>query len=259
MIAIVSPAKTLDFDSPSNSANYTQCDFLNDSSILVNTAKKLKKEELKKLMNISDKLAKLNIDRFQNWSMPFNTQNSKQAIFAFQGDTYSGLNVNSFNSSDLLYAQDHFRILSGLYGLLKPLDLIQPYRLEMGIKLKVKSNKNLYEFWNKKISLKLNEELKKHQNKMIINCASNEYFKSVDLRTLNGKVITPIFKDIKNGIPKIISFYAKKARGMMSRYIIQNKIEKIHDLINFNTSGYLYSKKDSTDINPVFIRPEKTN
>tara|TARA_A100001011_G_scaffold146873_1_gene154956 strand:+ start:13181 stop:13960 length:780 start_codon:yes stop_codon:yes gene_type:complete len=259
MIAVVSPAKTLDFDSPSQSNSYSQCDFLNESSKLVNETKKLEKEDLKRLMNISDKLASLNSDRFQNWSIPFNIKNSKQAIFAFQGDTYTGLNANSFDSNDLSYAQNHFRILSGLYGLLKPLDLIQPYRLEMGIKLKIETNKNLYEFWSNKISLKLNEELKKHKNKTIINCASNEYFKSVDLKTLNGKVITPIFKDIKNGVPKLISFYAKKARGMMSRYIIQNKIEKTSDLLDFNTSGYLYSRKDSSEINPVFIRKEKSN
>jgi len=256
MIALVSPAKTLDFDTPSQTTVYTQCDFLNESSMLVETAKSLPIEELKKLMNISDKLANLNFNRFKKWSTPFNTQNSKQAIFAFQGDTYSGLDATSFDSNDLSYAQDHFRILSGLYGLLKPLDLIQPYRLEMGTKLKINSNKNLYEFWNNKISMKLNEALKNQKNKIIINCSSNEYFKSVDLNTLHGKVITPVFKDIKNGIPKIISFYAKKARGMMSKYIIQNKINKPLDILDFNFNGYLYSKENSSELNPVFIRKE---
>ena len=256
MIALVSPAKTLNFETPSKTKVYTQCDFLNESSILVETAKSLETEQLKKLMNISDKLANLNSNRFKKWSIPFNTQNSKQAIFAFQGDTYTGLEANSFDSDDLSYAQDHFRILSGLYGLLKPLDLIQPYRLEMGTKLKINSNKNLYEFWNNKISIKLNEALKNQKNKIIINCSSNEYFKSVDLNTLHGEVITPIFKDIKNGIPKIISFYAKKARGMMSKFIIQNKINKPLDILDFNYNGYLYSKKNSSELNPVFIRKE---
>tara|TARA_B100000686_G_scaffold218205_1_gene225330 strand:- start:497 stop:1123 length:627 start_codon:yes stop_codon:yes gene_type:complete len=207
-------------------------------------------------MKISDKLAETNSDRFKKWSIPFTKENAKQAILSFKGDTYVGLNAESFSKEDFKYAQDHFRILSGLYGILRPLDLIQPYRLEMGTKLENPNGSDLYDFWSDQIAKKLNNTLKHHSAKVILNCASVEYFKSVDINTLEATIVSPVFKDVKNGQAKIISFFAKKARGMMARFIIQNRIDKVDDIIKFNESGYTYDPKESNPNNPVFIRAE---
>ena len=206
--------------------------------------------EIQDFMEISEKLAHLNFQRFQNWSLPFNKTNSSPAIYSFSGDVYEGLDAYSLGEEDVKFAQRNLLILSGLYGILKPLDLIQPYRLEMGRKLKYESHKNLYSFWNDKISLYLNNI----KDKVIINLASNEYFNVVNKEKISKKIISPIFKDEKNGKFKIISFYAKKARGLMANYIIKNKIDDPSQLIKFNINGYTYNKNLSTDFYPVFTR-----
>ena len=206
--------------------------------------------EIEDFMEISEKLAHLNFQRFQNWSLPFNKTNSSPAIYSFSGDVYEGLDAYSLEEEDVKFAQRNLLILSGLYGILKPLDLIQPYRLEMGRKLKYESHKNLYSFWNDKISLYLNNI----KDKVIINLASNEYFNVVNKEKISKKIISPIFKDEKNGKFKIISFYAKKARGLMANYIIKNKIDDPSQLIKFNINGYTYNKNLSTDFYPVFTR-----
>ena len=256
MITLVSPAKKLDFSNTDILSQFSQCDFLKKSQILIDETKNMSISELKTLMKISDKLAEINRERFKQWSTPFTKENAKQAILSFKGDTYIGLNAETFSNKDFEYAQDHFRILSGLYGILRPLDLIQPYRLEMGTKLENPNGSDLYGFWSDQIAKKLNNTLKEHASKVILNCASVEYFKSVDINTLDATIVSPIFKDVKNGQAKIISFFAKKARGMMARFIIQNRIDKVDDIIKFNDAGYTYQPKESTLNNPLFIRAE---
>ena len=256
MITLVSPAKKLDFSNTDILSQFSQCDFLKKSQILIDETKNMSISELKTLMKISDKLAEINRERFKQWSTPFTKENAKQAILSFKGDTYIGLNAETFSNKDIDYAQDHFRILSGLYGILRPLDLIQPYRLEMGTKLENPNGSDLYGFWSDQIAKKLNNTLKDHASKVILNCASVEYFKSVDTNTLDATIVSPIFKDVKNGQAKIISFFAKKARGMMARFIIQNRIDKVDDIIKFNDAGYTYQPKESTLNNPLFIRAE---
>ena len=256
MITLVSPAKKLDFSNTDILSQFSQCDFLKKSQILIDETKNMSISELKTLMKISDKLAEINRERFNQWSIPFTKENAKQAILSFKGDTYIGLNAETFSNKDFEYAQDHFRILSGLYGILRPLDLIQPYRLEMGTKLENPNGSDLYGFWSDQIAKKLNNTLKDHASKVILNCASVEYFKSVDTNTLDATIVSPIFKDVKNGQAKIISFFAKKARGMMARFIIQNRIDKVDDIIKFNDAGYTYQPKESTPNNPLFIRAE---
>ena len=256
MITLVSPAKKLDFSNTDILSQFSQCDFLKKSQILIDETKNMSISELKTLMKISDKLAEINRERFKQWSTPFTKENAKQAILSFKGDTYIGLNAETFSNKDFEYAQDHFRILSGLYGILRPLDLIQPYRLEMGTKLENPNGSDLYGFWSDQIAKKLNNTLKDHASKVILNCASVEYFKSVDNNTLDATIVSPVFKDVKNGQAKIISFFAKKARGMMARFIIQNRIDKVDDIIKFNDAGYTYQPKESTPNNPLFIRAE---
>ena len=207
-------------------------------------------------MNVSDKIAALNADRYKNWSLPFDESNAKQAAFAFQGDVYQGLEIDSFSEENLIYAQDHFRILSGLYGLLKPLDLIQAYRLEMGTSFKNKRGKNLYEFWNSIITEHLNKELELSKSLYLLNLASNEYYKVIQPKTLNTTVITPVFKDWKNGQYKIISFFAKKARGMMAAYHLKNKINNPEDLKGFDTAGYTFNDDMSQGNQLVFTRKQ---
>lgn len=256
MITLVSPAKKLDFSNRNILSQFSQCDFLDKSQILVNKTREMSISELKTLMKISDKLAETNSERFKNWSTPFTKENAKQAILTFKGDTYVGLNAENFSKKDFQYAQDHFRILSGLYGILRPLDLIQPYRLEMGTKLENPNGKDLYNFWGDEISKKLNDTLKDHATKVILNCASIEYFKSVNNNPLDATIVSPVFKDTKNGQVKIISFFAKKARGMMARFVIQNRIDKPDDILKFNEAGYIYNQSESTLRKPVFIRAE---
>ncbi|MGY8764356.1 MAG: peroxide stress protein YaaA [Fidelibacterota bacterium] len=254
MITLLSPAKKLSKDCFAQTKYYKKPQFLDKSKYLVESLKKLDPLEYMSLMNISESLAILNWERMQSWGIDFKPNNSREAIFSFSGDTYTGLDANSLSSEDVNYSDSNIRILSGLYGILKPLDLVMPYRLEMGTKLVNKHGKNLYEYWNNILTDSINDDLKSHETKTIINCASLEYFKSIKRKKLNAKVVTPQFKDWKNGELKIISFFAKKARGMMARFIIINRIENENDIHNFNLGGYNYESKLSTPLEPVFTR-----
>ena len=250
MIVLISPAKTLDL-SATDVSLYTQPDFQKETKELVGIMKKKSKKAIKSLMNVSDNIASLNEARYQQFVEDFTQDNAKQALLAFKGDVYTKIEVGAFSREDFEFAQQHLRILSGLYGLLKPLDLIQPYRLEMGITLKNKIGKNLYEFWGSKIARAINEL---EEEGPIVNLASKEYFKAVDQKSLKHEVITPVFKEFKNGEYKIIGIFAKQARGMMSNFIIKNKIIKPEELITFNEAEYEYAENKSTENEWVFIR-----
>lgn len=254
MLTIISPAKTLDFQSPLITKTHTLPKFIKDSEILIKECKKLSTDDLAKLMSTSPKLAEVNYERFQHWHKEFNLENARQAILAFKGDVYEGLHVDDFSEADLQFAQSHLRILSGLYGLLNPLDLIQPYRLEMGIRLKNGHNNNLYQFWGDKLTDQLNNEFHNTANPTLINLASNEYFKAIKPKQLKAKIIQPIFLDESKGEFKVISFYAKKARGLMSRYIIKNNLNQPDDIKSFNLEGYQFDPKRSTQLEWYFIR-----
>ena len=256
MIIVLSPAKTLDYSSTNNIDDYSSPVFLQKSKDLIGELKKKKPNEIAKLMKLSDKLTSLNVDRYQTWKAQKKpSNNSRQSIYVFKGDVYQGLDIESFSKKDTDFAQKHLRILSGLYGILKPLDVIEPYRLEMGTKLKTERGSDLYDFWGKNISKEIEKELNKMKSNTLINLASNEYYDSVQSLSKDIKVVAPIFKDKgKDGKYKIISFYAKKARGLMARWIIQNRVKKTKDLINFDLDGYKYSKAQSTADNPVFLR-----
>ena len=254
MLLVVSPAKKLDYEPQNKTTIHTIPDYLKDSSQLIKRMRDFSSLDISELMNVSTKIADLNFDRYAKWTANFTLNNSKQAILAFKGDVYTGMDVLSFNSSDFKFAQKHLRILSGLYGLLRPLDLMKAYRLEMGSKLSTTRGKNLYEFWDTIITDGLNEQLKKLKSDILINLASNEYFKSVKKQHLNASIITPAFKDYKNGDYKMIGIYAKKARGMLSRYIIKNKIINPEEIKEFDSDGYKFNKKLSHDYNWVFTR-----
>jgi len=254
MLILISPAKTLDFDTPAITKTKSQPVLLDESQILIDELQKLTPGKVSSLMNISEKLGNLNFERFMDWQRPFNTKNAKQSVLAFKGDVYTGLDAESLSEDELKFAQQHLRILSGLYGVLRPLDLMQPYRLEMGTKFKNPRGKDLYQFWGPQITDDLNKQLKKLKSDLVINLASNEYFKSVDKKALNAEIVTPAFKDLKNGNYKIISFFAKKARGLMTRWIIQNNISDPADLKKFKVAGYKYNAKMSTPTEPVFTR-----
>ena len=254
MIVVISPAKKLNFDAESPIKAFSECDFLDNAKTLVRQAKDYSFDEIMNLMGVSENIANLTVQRFNDWNLPFTENNAKQAVLAFNGDTYTGLEANTFSDDEFEYAQDHLRILSGLYGLLRPLDLIQPYRLEMGTKMDNQSGKNLYDFWGSKIAEGLQKAIKDHGSKYIINCASDEYFKAVDLKVLDTAVIKPVFKDVKNGIPKVISFFAKRARGMLAKYIIKNRVDNIDELHNFNKSGYEFHHELSNDKELIYIR-----
>jgi hypothetical protein len=254
MITVISPAKKLNFDATSPIKAFSECEFLENSKTLVDQAKDYSFDEIMNLMGVSQNIANLTVQRFNDWNLPFTKQNAKQAALAFNGDTYTGLEADTFSIDDFNYAQNHFRILSGLYGLLRPLDLIQPYRLEMGTKMDNPSGKNLYDFWGSKIAEGLQKALKAHGRKYIVNCASDEYFKAVDLNVLDTAIVKPVFKDVKNGIPKVISFFAKRARGMMAKYIIKNRVDNIDELHVFNESGYEFQSELSNDKELVYIR-----
>lgn len=256
MLIVISPAKTLDFETAHITDSHTQAEMLSQSEVLIDILTTLSPSDIERMMKISPKLSELNVERYHNWSQPFTTQNAKQAIHAFKGDVYTGLDAPSLSANDLMYAQGHLRILSGLYGVLRPLDLIQAYRLEMGIKLENHNGKNLYEFWGEKITNNLNEQLTSLSSDTLLNLASNEYFKSVKHKNLNADIVTPVFKDWKNGQYKLISFYAKKARGLMTAWVIKNRIENIADLSDFDVEGYEYSANDSDALNPVFLRKQ---
>ena len=252
MKIVVSPAKSLNFESPLPIQNYTESLFLKDAETIQKTLKKKKPKQLMELMDISEKLADLNWERNQNWSLPFSPENARPAVFAFDGDVYTGLDAYTIPTDKFPILEDKLRILSGLYGVLKPLDLMQPYRLEMGTSLPIGTKKNLYEFWKKKVTASLNSELQK--NELFINLASNEYFSAVDTKTLKVPVITPEFKDYKDGKLKMISFFAKKARGLMVRYIIDTNAETIEDLKQFNYDGYAFDANLSKGNTLVFTR-----
>lgn len=256
MLMIISPAKTLDYDSPLATQTHTQPEFLDDACELIDQLKTLEPHQVSNLMSISEKLGQLNADRFQSWHTPFTQDNARQAVLAFKGDVYTGLEAESFNEDDFAFAQKHLRILSGLYGLLKPLDLMQPYRLEMGTKFENRRGKDLYEFWGRKLTDALNQLLA-NDDKVLVNLASNEYFKSVQKKHLDARLITPQFKDWKNGQYKMISFYAKKARGLMCRFAIENRITQASDLKGFNLEGYVFSEEQSDENNWVFLRDEQ--
>ncbi len=252
MKIIISPAKSLDFESKVPTSLYTQPRFLEQSAKLNKKLKTLSKNKLSELMKISDDLAALNYDRNQNWQPPFSTENAKQAIYSFTGAVFQGIDVNSLEEEKIPLLQNNLRILSGLYGLLKPLDLIQPYRLEMGTRLKVGTSENLYKFWANDLANSLNDEL--DDNELLINLASLEYFKALPKKTLKVPMITPVFKDFKNGQYKTIMTYAKKARGLMVRYIIDNNVTTIDDLKGFNIDNYRFSEEMSTETDIYFTR-----
>lgn len=256
MLMVISPAKTLDFDSPPTTVIHTRPIFLNAAETLIKQLRELSPAQVSELMGISDKLGHLNFGRYADWSRPFTPKNAKQAVLAFKGDVYTGLDAENLTEKQLQWAQDHLRILSGLYGLLRPLDLMQAYRLEMGTRFANADGKNLYDFWGDKITDALNTELGKDKNPVLVNLASNEYFKSVQAKNLNAEIITPVFKDWKGGKYKIISFYAKKARGLMSAYIIKNRIKNVEKIKQFDVAGYQYNEAMSSAGEWVFTREE---
>jgi cytoplasmic iron level regulating protein YaaA (DUF328/UPF0246 family) len=257
MLIVISPAKTLDYESVLPTVESTQPDFIAHSKALIQECRKLTPLDIGALMKVSDKIAGLNVARFEQWSETFSFDNARQAIFAFKGDVYTGLDALSLSPEDLAYAQQHLRMLSGLYGLLKPLDLMQPYRLEMGTKLANPRGTNLYQFWGNLITDKLNEIFVTQENRVLVNLASNEYFKAVKPKALEAQVVTPVFKDCKNGQYKVISFHAKKARGMMARYMIENRVDSVDALKGFNSAGYYYVEAESSDKELVFKREEQ--
>jgi cytoplasmic iron level regulating protein YaaA (DUF328/UPF0246 family) len=254
MLIVISPAKTLYEQAPVRVDRFTQAEFLPEAEKIVSVLKKKKPAQIAKLMDISPKLAELNFKRFQGWSLPFTPENAWQAVLMFNGDVYQGLKAETFSDAEFDRAQQQLRILSGVYGLLKPLDLIQPYRLEMGTSVAIARKKNLYEFWKTKITAKLNEELSNSEQKVLINLASNEYFSAIDPKKLKGRIITPAFKENKGGQYQMVSFFAKKARGLMSRFIIQNGLSNPEDLKAFDLEGYFYNNQLSKNDNWVFTR-----
>lgn len=256
MLLVISPAKNLDYDTPAITDQYSQPEHLTHAKELIEQLRGYSVQDIAELMKLSDKLSALNVARYESWQQPFTTENAKQAVLAFNGDVYSGLNAEDFNEQELNFTQKHLRILSGLYGVLKPLDLMQPYRLEMGTKLANSRGKDLYAFWGDIVTDDLNNTLSDQQDEVLVNLASNEYFKSVKPKNINGRIITPVFKDWKNGQYKIISFYAKKARGLMCRYAIKNQISDAEQLKEFDLAGYQFDETLSKGDSWVFTRKE---
>ena len=256
MQIVISPAKSLDYETTLSNRNYSYSKyrFVDEPQKLVGKLNSYSVSELASLMKVSDKLAELNYMRYKEWHYPFELEKGRQALFAFKGDVYVGLDAFSLNDEDVDYIQNKLSILSGLYGLLRPLDLIMPYRLEMGTKLSYEGAKDLYAFWGDKITQLLNQDIQKHGHEFLINLASNEYYKSIKNKELCVPVITPVFKDLKNGKYKIVSFYAKKARGLMTRFIVQNRIENPEELKAFDAEGYYYNNQLSKENQPVFTR-----
>lgn len=254
MLIVISPAKTLDFDKEISIKNFSIPENLDKSEQLVGVLKKKTIKKLTELMSISPKLGGLNYGRFQEWRLPFTDMNASQAVFVFKGDVFVGLDINSFPAEDLNYTQNHLRILSGLHGLLRPLDLIQPYRLEMGTKLKYRRKNNLYEFWGDVITKNLQTAIDEQGDGILVNLASDEYFKSINTNKLKARIVTPVFKDFKNGEYKFLSFFGKKARGMMARYILLNKISNVENLKFFEEDGYFYNDNLSSEDQFVFTR-----
>lgn len=254
MLMVISPAKTLDYDTPPTTARFTQPQFLDHAQELIGQLREMSPQQIGELMHLSDKLAALNVARYGSWHPDFTPTNAKQALLAFKGDVYTGLGAEDFSEADFDFAQDHLRMLSGLYGVLRPLDLMQPYRLEMGTKLANPRGNNLYEFWGERISGWLNEALAAQGDEILLNLASNEYFGAVKRKALNARIIDTEFKDLKNGQYKIISFYAKKARGLMARYVIKERISDPQQLKAFDYQGYRYSAEHSKPDSLVFLR-----
>ena len=254
MLAIISPAKTLDFKSAVKNFPVSQPHFTDYSEQLIEVCRKLSPQDLSSLMSISDKLAGLNAARFAEWTKIHNENNSRAALFAFKGDVYTGLDADSLSKDDVAFAQSHLRMLSGLYGLLKPLDLMQPYRLEMGTKLANPKGKDLYAFWGNVITQAVQQAIDAQGDNVLVNLASDEYYKSVKESQLKAKIIKPVFLDNKNGKYKVISFYAKKARGLMCRYLIQNRLTDIEQLKEFDLAGYWFDSASSTETEFVFKR-----
>lgn len=257
MLALISPAKTLDYESKLPTDEHTLPRLLDQSQQLIDLSRKLSTSDIVSLMKVSEKIAHLNVERFRDWNADFNFSNARQAIFAFKGDVYTGLDAYHLSDADLQFAQKHLRSLSGLYGLLRPLDLMMPYRLEMGIKLANARGHNLYEFWEDRITNLINQDLEQSGSKVLVNIASDEYYKSVKEAKIQAEIIKPVFLDQKNGQYKVISFYAKKARGLMARYIIQNQLDKLEDLKSFNTDGYYFDADSSLKGELVFKRDEQ--
>ncbi|MGL5030928.1 MAG: peroxide stress protein YaaA [Aeromonas sp.] len=256
MLIVVSPAKTLDYESPLVTPHFTQPELLDHSAELIRHARQLSPAQIASLMKVSDKLAGLNAARFAQWQPDFTPANARQALLAFKGDVYTGLAVTDFSDADFHFAQTHLRMLSGLYGVLRPLDLMMPYRLEMGSRLNNGRGKDLYQFWGEVITEHLDHALAAQGDEVLINLASDEYFKSVRPNALKGRIITPVFKDQKNGQFKIISFYAKRARGMMARYIIKHRLTKVEQLMGFNSDGYTFIAAESDAHTLMFKRAE---
>lgn len=257
MLMVISPAKTLDYTTPLATSRYTQPALLEKSQQLIAVARDLSPAQIASLMSISDKLALLNAQRFNDWQPEFTPDNARQAILAFKGDVYTGLQAETFSEADFDFAQQHLRMLSGLYGVLRPLDLMQPYRLEMGTKLTNPAGKDLYSFWGETLTQALNEALAAQGDDVMINLASDEYFKAVQPKKLQGRLIKPVFLDEKNGKFKIISFYAKKARGLMCRYIIENRLQQAEQLKQFDLEGYFFDEENSRADEWVFKRHEQ--
>lgn len=254
MLIVLSPAKTLDYDTPPTTDVHTTPDFLKQSAELIAVLRKLSPAQIGSLMRISDPLAALNAGRFACWTPKFSAKNAKQAVLAFNGDVYEGLDALSFSAKQLEYVQAHVRILSGLYGVLRPLDLMQPYRLEMGTRLANRRGKDLYAFWGELVTDALNQVLEAGRLKVLINLASEEYFKSVQPKRLNARVITPVFEDWKNGRYKVISFHAKRARGLMARYAAVKRIGQVERLKAFDAEGYAFDETESTEHRWLFRR-----
>lgn len=254
MIITLSPSKGQDFENSVKTSKHSTPVALKDSQLLINELRKIKSAELQAFMGVSENIARLNIERYRKFKTPFTKSNARQAIFAFKGDVYSGIDIESFTADDLAYAQKHLRILSGLYGCLRPLDLIQPYRLEMKTKLANPRGENLYQFWGDSITENLNKELVKQQQAVLVNLASNEYFKSVKPELLKGRLLDINFKETKAGKTRIVAIFAKRARGMMADYILRNRIEKPEDIKKFRQAGYRFSRGDSDSSQYTFTR-----
>ena len=257
MLIVLSPAKSLDYKTPAKVKAPTLPEFVSESAKLIADLKKLSPQELANLMGLSDQLAALNVGRYRDWSKKFTDENSKPAIYAFDGDVYDGFDVKTLDAKAIAFAQDHVRILSGLYGALRPLDLMQPYRLEMGTPFKNARGKDLYAFWGERVTNSLKTLVEKQKKPVLLNLASEEYFKVLQAKSLGCPVISPVFQDGKDGKFKIISFYAKRARGLMARYVVENRITDPADLKGFNLDGYKYVASESKPEKPMFRRPER--
>lgn len=254
MIVLMNSSKTLDFEQKTRISNYTTPEFGKDAEILVKTLRTLSKSDFAKVLKVSEKLADLNLERYANWQTDLKSTNGKQALLAFKGDIYSGMDVDNYKIKDFDFAQKHVRILSGLYGILRPLDLMQPYRLEMATKLITSRGKNMYQFWGNKINNSLKRILKQEKSGVLVNLCSLEYFKSAHPEDLDAKILSPAFKEYKDGAYRFVTVYAKKARGMMCNFIIQNQLKRVEELKSFNVEGYKFNPAISSKNELVFIR-----